>query len=395
MSIPPHYLHLYGKPKIGVAPLGRYQAFKYQHKIAAVGGFDTANCELALSRDEAEIWLGNNLGYGVAVYADNPAEPIWEGFINRMTFQSGGYKRTISLDKLFNRIKVQYANGATPATTTAVNDADSQALYGIKQGQFDAHIQYTGTGSQVPTALRDQLIALNAWPKASTTVTTGGGKQSLFTLECLGFYHTLSWEDWSFASNSAVNASVAIKDILTALANGATFFNNADQLGVVTNAAFNQNKLSRNGNTAWQFMKGIQEAGDGAGTPWVMGITAKPYGNANLEKRTFYYRPANLNVEYTANQYDGQRIRNVYGALVDPWRVRPDRGIRLNDVLLGWSGLGDDPRESYLELIAYDADKQSVTWKSSDNVETEGAFQLRDLFKSHGSRFGATVRNTE
>ena len=78
-----------------------------------------------------------------------------------------------------------------------------------------------------------------------------------------------------------------------------------------------------------------------------------------------------------------------------PWRVLPDRGIRLQDVLVGWNGMGDDPREAYLEVIEYDAESQSVAWQTSDNINIEGAFQLRQYYKTHGSRFGAPPRQSE
>jgi hypothetical protein len=386
--MPPHTLHLYQKPAIGSGFIKRYQVFNYRHKIASVGWFDTASCDLVVTRAQAERWLDQNIGNRVAFYVDNPVEPIWEGLVSRVTYQVANITFTASLDQLKNRVVVQSANVTTAATTTAVDNTDSQAIYGIKEGVIDANIQYTGTGSQVPDNLRDHIITATAWPQISTAF--GGGNAIVLSVEFVGFYHTLEWEKWAFATNSAVDASVAIDDVIENLANATTFLDNADRTLIETNAAFDQNKLSRNGQSAWQFMQAIQEAGDGSSTAWVMGVTPTGYGGVNT--RRFYYRPANSDVEYTVRLGEGMRVRNLYGNIIKPWRVVPDRGVRLLDVLTGWSGIGDDPRESYLEVIDYDAETQSVAWQTSDNIELEGAFQLRRYFKAHSTRFGANVR---
>lgn len=391
--MPPHFLNLYQKPAIGTAHIRRYQAYNYRHKIAAVGWFDTASCDLLIPRADAERWLDQYLGNRVAFYVDNPAEPIWEGLVNRITYQVANVTFTASLDKLYNRVQINHSPGGanTPVNSTATNNTDSQAVYGIKQGVIDAKIQYTANGSTLPNALRDLVITQTAWPRISTTF--GAGNMVLLSLELVGFYHTLEWEIYASATNTAAGASTIISEVVTNLANGTTFFDNADTSGIATNAAFNQNRISRNGQTAWQFMQAIQETGDGSGgNYYVMGIEPTSF---NAGDRRFYYRAANASVEYTVRLTDGMKIRNLYGGYVHPWRVVPDRGIRLQDVLVGWNGLGDDPREAYIELVEYDAESQSVSWTTSDNIEMEGAFQLRRMFKAHNERFGAPVRQVE
>lgn len=388
--MPPHFLNLYHKPAVSNTFIKRYPAYNYRHKIAAVGWFDTASCDLLIPRHEAEMWLDQYLGNRVAFYVDNPAEPIWEGLVNRITYQVANVTFTASLDKLYNRVQVQY-NTTTPGTTTATNNTDSQAVYGIKQGVVDAQIQYTSAGSTLPDALRDFLITAHAWPRISAAY--GAGNMVLLSVEFVGFYHTLEWEIWANAAGTAAGASTVLSEVIAGLANGTTFFDNADTSAIATNAAFNQRRTSRNGQTAWEFMQAIQETGDGSGgNYYVMGIEPTDF---NAGDRRFYYRAANTAIEYTVRLTDGMKIRNLYGGYVQPWRVLPDRGIRLQDVLVGWNGLGDDPREAYIELVDYDAESQSVAWQTSDNIELEGAFQLRRMFKAHGERFGAPVRTAE
>lgn len=389
--MPPHILNLYQKPAQGTAFLKRLTAYNYRHKIAAVGGFDTASCDVLVTRGEAERWLEQYLGNRVAFYVDNPMEPIWEGLVNRITYQIGNVVFTASLDKLFNRIQITYQTGTPPATTNAaVNNTNSQAVYGIKQGTIDAHLQYTGSGSTLPDNLRDHLIAIHAWPKASASFNSQSSPV-LLSVECVGFFHVLEWEN-SPGTSAAASASASVIALFQATANSNTFFDDTTTALVATNTAFNQNRLNRSGQTLWQALQAIQETGDGAGTPWVMGITPT---DPNLDTRRFYYRAANTSIAYVARLSDGMRIRNRYGGLVRPWTVQPDRSILLSDVLTGWGGLGDDPRESYIELVEYDAESQSVAWQSTDNMELEGAMQLVRRFKTHGSRFGEPPRNTE
>jgi hypothetical protein len=74
MAIPLHAVHIYQKPKVGNGFLRRLQAFNYQHSINAIGGFDTASCDVALrSVDEAQQFLDQYIGNRVAIYVDNPS----------------------------------------------------------------------------------------------------------------------------------------------------------------------------------------------------------------------------------------------------------------------------------------------------------------------------------
>lgn len=392
-----HWVSLYQKLKAGTNFIRRYPAYRYKHRINAIGGFDTCSFNLAVGGREAELWLDQYLGNSIKVHVDNPIEPCFEGLVNRIKWQSGGLVFTVSLDKLYNRIQVTHYDNAAGAvnTTTVRNNTDSQAIYGIKQGTLDAGIQATGGGSpsQLPTTLADFAITATSWPRISVSVATGGGSQSLFSVECIGYSHTLEWEIYASALTTRANPNVIIGEILAALANGTTFINNADTSAVLANTAWQQNRLSRNGQTAWQFLQGMQEAGDGSGgTPYVIGIEPTEFGTTT---RRFYYRPASTAIEYHTRLSDGLRIRNPFGGLVKPWAVRPDKGVFISDVLVGWSGVGDDPRKSYIESVSYDADTQSVSWASADNITLEGALQLTRMFKPHGTRFGAPVRQTE
>lgn len=383
-----HLLHIYQKPKLGRAFVRRFTAYNYRHKLSAVGWFDTASCDLAIPHDQAELFLDQHIGNRVAVYVDNPVEPVWEGFINRMTFDGGGYSYTISLDEMINRASVIHSvvNTATPQNTAVANNTSSQAVYGIKAGRVELGFQYSaGTGVN---ALRDTILAQRAWPKASIVRGGGGG---LVTLEMLGFWHTLAWEmaeGAAFAStgNSAINTLITA-DILPNVQNGTTFFNNADTSLITANAL----TLTRNrvrGQTIKDILTELAEVGDGTNR-YLAGLTPTDFASGT---RRLYYRAANTTVQYTARRGDGLRVRNVYGQPVRPWAVTPDAGVRITDMLPGWNGLGDDPRATWISSIEYDANEQSVTWTGDDNITAEGVFQMHQYNRLHGRTFGAGRR---
>lgn len=384
----PHTMKLYQKPAVGDGFVKRLNVYNYRHTISAVGGFDTASCDIAIrSRDEGQQFLDQYIGNRVAFYVDNPVEPIWEGFINRMTFDAGGVQYTISLDEMANRIVVLYTTAATsPATTQSAaasattKSTYSQSLYGIKEEQIDLGLMTNGTGA---TVLRDTVLAQKALPKSSILPSSGGG--GMLHIEFLGFYHTLKWENYrDNATASAPQIGALVDTIITGLLNGTTFFDNADTSLTIANTSTINQQVAK-GESAWDILSKLQEMGNTT-SYFVIGITPTDYRTGT---RRFYYQVASTDIVYTARQADGLRIRNLYGQLVPPWTVRPNAGVRVSDMLIGWDGIGDNPTETYITKIDYDANQQSVIYSGDDDISAEGAFNFRRWNKAQGKRFGA------
>jgi len=388
-----HQINIYEKPKIGNDFIVSRRVYNYKHRIAAIGGFDTMNCDILMrSSEEGQQYIDTYLGNRVAVFAENPAEPIWEGFINRMRFTSGKSEWTISLDELTNRaqtIATSNLSSPTPTIGTVDNVPDSQAVYGIKGVVIDAGIQNTGTS--MLTAMRDTNLSKRAWPKASI-MPLGGGQRgdNLLHMECLGFYHTLNWETYINGSTGSTAISTNITtDMLPVLANGATFFNNADVGGVETNANLAL-RLKNRGATFWEVLKEYQEVGDGTNL-FVVGITPTDF---NIGTRRLYYRAFNTAVDYRCYMADGMRVRDKFNRIVPPYMVRPDTGIRINDALIAYDGLGDNPTETWIGVVDYDMNSQSVQWRGIDDLAAEGIFDLRRFSREHGRSFSAARRTT-
>lgn len=385
MTIPPHTIHIYQKPKVGNGFITRRQVYNYQHTISAMGWFDTASCNIALTTIEAEIAFESWIGNRIAVYVDNPAAPIFEGLISRITPEFGNVVPTRSLDSMFNRVKtVQNSLTAVTSQTAAVDTADSQAIYGIKEGSLEVWTDIAGAGRR-PDTLRDHILAWQSWPQSSLTFNAAG---RVVRIEIIGFYHTLDWENIRDTGVAATAQNTLVSTIIGALGNGATFFDNTDTSQITANA-ITSNEQTIRGETAWQQIVKWTESGD-ATNHFIAGITpTNPTGT-----RALYYRAANTDIAYTAKSKDDTRVRNAYGGFIKAWNVVPDKTLRVNDILVGWNSLGDDPREIYIESVNYDAESQQVALAAADDITTDGVIQAKRFSKMHGSRFGPPVRVT-
>lgn len=393
--IPVHWLHIYQQPAVGDRFIRSYPAYQYRHKISSSGGFDTMECAIGVTAVEAERIYEQYIGCRVAVFVDNPVVPIWEGLISRVTYTPGGLSLTRSTDEMYNRLNVRSShnlNGPLSEQEAGeANNTDSQIAHGIKMGTFDGGSIWNGTvQTAYMQALRDSILNHQAWPQVSMNFSGNNSVAGFISLECIGFYHTLQWEETTTQNNS--NAGIAINAVLAALVNGTTFFDNSDTTDVSTNTTFNYRPREASAQSAWDLFKTLTEAGDSSGNLWVCGITPTlPLTGT----RRFYYRLANTDVAYTARVSDNLRIRNPYGGLERLWTIQPDRGIRINDILIGWNSVGDDPREMYIETVNYDADKQEIQLRGADDITWEGVFQFRQRNKAYNRRAGANRKQLQ
>lgn len=398
MKIPVHSLHIFQKPKVGNQWLASWPVMRYKHKISAMGGFDTASCAIAMPRAAAEAFFGNYVGNRVAVYVDNPAAPIWEGFISRVTINLPGIVMTQGMDDMGNRINVSYRTVSateTPITGSAVNDTTSQALYGIKEKTLRL-TQHTSTvGQTYPSAIQATVLALTAYPLNSAA--PGNEAQTIVEVEMTGFFHTLEWETCYnimpgggvyFNYTPAPTFSFVILQ-LTHMTNSGVFFDNTDYTGLSNNTEIYDTATTLS-DTMWRQLQMLAECGDTTGVRWIAGITPTDWTTGT---RRLYYQQASTTTKYTVRVNDGARIRDSVGSLVPPWTVRPDGVLKILDALVGWQGDGADPRLSYLMDIQYEADSQRVTWASDDSIEMQGALQVRKVHTSSDQVYGQRATN--
>lgn len=379
MAIPKHMIHVYERLTQGNDLLQRYPVYNYQHSISNMGWFDTASCDLAThSESDGQDILLNYLGCFVQIYVDNPVVPIWEGLINRITFNAGLASYTISLDEMANRVGVVVTAAANVAAQTAIVDnTASQAIYGVKQDQIEFGMDTaTGTSTQ-RLRLRDTILSQRAFPQ--TAISQAQGQTNLVHLELIGIFHTLEWEKvFTGTSTTSTGVQATITAILGAIANGSTFFNNGDVSLIGAPVSTMLVPDQQRGVSQWDRIMKMAEAGD-ATNYWIAGITPT---DPNRKTRIAYYQQANSAVEYTARQSDGLKPRNIYGKPIAPWLIVPDRAIRVTDTLVGFgSSFATDPRETYIQNIQYDANAQQVQWFGADDTTARAAFQLKRAYK--------------
>jgi hypothetical protein len=269
----------------------------------------------------------------------------------------------------------------------------SQAKYGVKEMSIQATPHYAADVTH-KEVIGDVLAVVAAYPQASVAPAIPG--DALLQIEAMGLQYYV-W-DWAGYKNSSTNTDdpsasfqrAAIRTDVSAGPNAAAIYETASAAGaghhnalVQTNAAYQMPRGSSGGMTILEYLRSIVEAGDGVNR-WVFGITLP---DVNTGTRRAYYKQATTDVVYTSRALgDAGLIRDVYGRPVRPWTVRPDAGIRINDILTGWSGGADDPRVNYIETVKYDGTTGRVSWQSGDNVEIEGENGLDKLFRPAKSR---------
>lgn len=389
-TTPVHRVSIYDNPLSavgnGIRFQQQFQAFNYRHSINAIGGFDSMSCDLAVDIASAENIYQNYLGSRIAGFVDSNLL-IWEGFINRITYRPGSKAYTRSFDNMANRVRVMYQNtstGATEGVSTIVNNTTSQALYGIKDAVYDADINY-GANVTHKGAVRTLKLAKQAYPQVSNDAASGG---AIITLECLGWYWIWDWEVYNQTTTNNRNADVAISRRAnggTPPANSTRIYSTSTAL-ITANTAYTYNDENTSGQTYLEQFQAILEGGDGSAR-WVFGLTPlDPNGTTGLE-RDVYYRPAQTSVLYTTKALSEPGvIRDIYGRKVDPWRAQPDNIIRVTDVLAGYDMPGEDPRQTYITALEYDAETQTVTYVGEDDITMQGAFGLTQRYRKHGRR---------
>ena len=388
MTAIPHYIHIYEKPAVGTSFLKRHVTIQYRHKISANGGFDTATCLLGVDRNEGELIFANYIGNRVAVHVDNPLVPIWEGIISRVTLTTSGAQMTRSLEKMSNRVAVQYSvgEGGLPDITSEVTETNSIALYGSKMTTDEMGETYT-TDSSMPIARANRKLDDVAFPVVSTVFGRGG--QFGVSLEMIGFYHTLTWDTFAVVGVDTTGLPEQLLASGTYTYNDGIFYDNTDD-SRISATAFNANGSRQLGESTWDQLMRMVESGSG-GTRFVTGITET---DPNSGLRIGYFEAANLTTEYTVDAYGDGRIRTVAGGIVDVWDVRPNRVVRLNNILIGAPEEEQIGNIAYIKSVDYDAESGVVTLQTDDNLTLEGVMNLQTATKATNERFGAPKRQS-
>jgi hypothetical protein len=386
-----HWLNLSQRPVQGRTPIGRFEVFNYRHKLSSIGWHEAASFKMRLDYADMQWAFDTWLGGQAEIYVDNPVLPIFEGYVNRLTYNMGTYSHTISLDQVANRVSAVYAapdvSGTMVQQTPQVDVAESQAVYGIKEGNLEGLI-IEGTNVGVFTALVNTQALIMAFPHPSTSYSIDPNDIGTVTVELKGWHDTLNWYKYNNTATTITNPQALIGEYLAANPNPSVFVA-AAQIDIQNHAGFSKSVEVRTGITGWQAIQSLQEAGDGSNA-WVAGLTPRVYGYNRLP--VLYYRQASTTPKYLIRARS-TKVCDVYGAVVPPYEVVPDCGVIVGDLLqFAVYGPSQNPNEFYVDAVEYDGDSQQVRFVSTDNTGAEGIYEYNRYYKRIGRKLGAGLR---
>jgi hypothetical protein len=394
-AIPTHTLHIHQKPRLGSNFLRAFPVFQYRHRLTDFGGCDSASFIVAVGFNEAEWLFENCIGNAGRMYVDDPVEPIFDGFISRITYEIGDKIFTRGLDDMFNQTEIEVYDVPSATTTTVgavVNVAASQAIYGLKRGRINGETQPTAS-TGLKNAIKTALSVRAAWPLSSFSQNPSGGLS--VKIEMRGWYAMWDWEIYTNVAVGSNNPWVVLRGATvdtsaSAPLNAPFIYSTGAGAGawsalIQTNNAFSMSDGDPSGQTYLQFIESIVAGGGTAGAPWVCGITKFNNFDPNTNGRRVYYRPARTSVFYYQRGLTEPGVfRDVFGRKIDPWRVEADRVVQATDVLFGWNSQGQDPRATYIVALDYDAEAQNVSYVGADDITPQGIFGARTRFKVRG-----------
>jgi hypothetical protein len=141
--------------------------------------------------------LGNLLRSPVLV-SDPHGSPVWWGFVDRISLYLPGSQVSLSLDEVFNRVRVRYSFISPDGHLADLNLTDyassvrSQGDYGIREKT----LTYTDLDDAQAEALRDTFLASHAWPRSVLSSRANHDGEVWAELRCSGWFETLAWTQY-------------------------------------------------------------------------------------------------------------------------------------------------------------------------------------------------------
>lgn len=231
------------------------------------------------------------------------------------------------------------------ARTTAVNDLDSQAAYGILQKLLSTG----GSTATEATQNGSTYLALNAWPQTGRRSAFLGGAAASMTIEMLGYWAWLGAYVYNqTAATGAVNASAKLQAVLAASLNPGLF---STDYGRLTANAVQVSQWEDEDRTAEDVVKSINALGTAAYATTSVGFYAG---------RQIVYEPAPTTIRYVQRVASNDLLTDLIGGRVQPWSVMPGEWIFYADFLAGrrppasGADLLRDPRCGLIEVVTLD-----------------------------------------
>ena len=355
----------------GIGGAQNINVSNYRHIHSATVGFDRCTFRITEDADTLQRMFYSTLGGHVVRYAEDGNGIVWQGFVNKITFNQPGKRISLSLDDLHNKVIVKYTelNTATnpPGETTGqvTSSADntiSQDIYGVKEliykPPFDKMI------AAAAQDIRDVLLGQYAFPKRSSQLTYSGGNSYSLAYECLGYMHTLKWRSYT---NTGVTGNITTSTLVDRIVAACGEF--ISKSVVDLNGASVQEYYG-DYETAYNLLQYAASLGDSNGDRWLVIVeddrTLKYRQASDMRNRDLFLRVAGNKLEYT--DVSGQRVPN--------WRIRANTLVSVPDY---------SPYESvkyYIQTEGTDDKRivfaERVEWtEDNDRLKIEGSLSDR------------------
>jgi len=203
---------------------------------------------------------------------DEENQPLWEGFVFEMELNTGVAVYLMSLLEMYNHVKIRYrvTGAGDPTISTPLQNADSQAKYGIREYVMTGGELEDSTVADQPV---QQFLDLHHTPKITPMQLGLAGRRADYDVKgvtdrphikvlCRGFDDTLNWQVYENAAAGNQRASLQIQDILDAKAQ---FVNSYD---VSSNPTLVSTKYETD-RRAGDIMRDITRLGDFAAKRWI------------------------------------------------------------------------------------------------------------------------------
>jgi hypothetical protein len=318
---------------------------KLGSSISAYGWYDSMSFHIdGIPQARALFWLQYALGRMVRIVV--MGETAWEGYINEVQAELPGATMLRSLQPMANRVYTTYSLNETAATktTTASNDTDSQALYGIKEIYL---VGGTMTDTQA-TNNSTRYLASNKNPPIVHSVTDRPPGTAGLTINCNGYYKTLLWRYYGSTVAGTQDSATTMDDIMDSVSSE---FVNTSSLAATGRTA---PKRFANSQTAWEQITSLAALGTSNDLKYFVGVKA----NRVL---TGWEDPSVLNYSKLPGR-PGEWYDATGGFPLEFWQIVPGKWLRVqlppSDAQL-LSAL--NPRNLQIGSCEYDWIQQTVT----------------------------------
>jgi len=173
--------------------IGNYKADPVYFSWSAFGGAHIAHLKLTGSL-RSLLTTTRLLRSPVTIYTHDTT-PIWWGYVKEITIYFGELQLFVSLDRLINRVKVQYSflspdnHLADQSETDWAEDLASQTEFGIKE----LILHRSKIDDDFAVSLRDIILSSSAWPETEISQSHLDADAHAL-VKCSGWFDTLDWK---------------------------------------------------------------------------------------------------------------------------------------------------------------------------------------------------------